>query len=104
MIANYFRLSLNDVLWAMRVLVIVIPVLTYPVTLAICKEMSSVDGAGKRKTTNVVTLTPEGEYVATPAPVYVDDVHGHLAPVEVPTFIADEAEASSGDGVRTVER
>ena len=103
MIANYFRLSLNDVLWAMRILVVVIPVLTYPVTLAICREMSRVSGAGKRKTANVVTLSAQGEYEATPAPVYVDDAGHHLAPVEVPTFIA-EPESSNGSGVRTVDR
>ena len=102
-IANYFRLSLNDVLWAMRILVVVIPVLTYPVTLAICREMSRVSGAGKRKTANVVTLTAQGEYEATPAPAYVDDAGHELAPVEVPTFIAEPA-SSNGSGVRTVDR
>jgi len=106
--ANFFHVSLNTVLWAMRVLCLVTPFLAYPITYKICREMQGVEGAGKRKTTNVVTRTAEGEYLATPAPVYVDDqVHEHEADaVPVPTFVAEAAEdeAQGPSGVRRVER
>ena len=107
-IANFFHLSLNSVLWAMRILCIVMPVLAYPVTYKICREMQGFAGAGKRKTTNIVTRTAGGEYVATPAPVYVDDLHHEHEPdaVPVPTYVVDsDEEVAAGEGgVRRVPR
>ncbi len=105
-IANYFKLSLNTVLWDMRILTIIVPLLTYPITLKICREMQFA-GAGKRKTTNIVTRTAEGEYVATPAPVYVDDAHHELDALVVPTFVIEGDESHTADaatGVRRAER
>ena len=67
-IANFFHLPLNEVLWGMRILVLISPFVAYPLTYKICKELQGVEGGGKRKTTNVVTRTAEGEYVATAAP------------------------------------
>jgi ubiquinol-cytochrome c reductase cytochrome b subunit len=103
-IANFFHLSLNSVLWAMRVLCIIVPFIAYPITVRICREMQGVRGAGKRKTANVVTRTSEGEYVATPAPVYVDDRHDYVEPVAVPEVIYAEPTEVEDPGVRTVER
>ena len=105
-IANFFHLSLNTVLWAMRILCVVMPIIAYPVTIKICREMQSFAGAGKRKTTNVVTRTEHGEYVAVAAPVYVDDVHDELEALPVPTFVHEPpAEpAGSGAGVRRAPR
>jgi len=104
-IANFFHVSLEEVLVIMRVLVFVTPLIAYPVTYKICKELQGVHGSGKRKTPNAVTRTHEGEYVATPTPVYVDDVHHDLEPAEVPRFIAPEArESEEASGTRVVER
>jgi ubiquinol-cytochrome c reductase cytochrome b subunit len=102
-LANFFRVSLNTVLVDMRVLTIVLPLIAYPVTYKICKEMQGFAGAGKRKTTNVVVRTAEGEYVATPAPVYVDDAHQELAPEPIPTFVTEEKLPVSA-GIRSTER
>ena len=103
-IANFFHLSLNTVLWAMRFLTFIVPLITYPITYKICRELQGVSNAGKRKTANVVTRTAEGEYVATPSPVYVDDRSEELEPTEVPTFITPSETTSVDRGVRTVER
>lgn len=103
-IANFFHLPLNQVLWGMRILVILSPFVAYPITWKICRELQAVEGGGKRKTTNVVTRTAEGEYVATPAPVYVDDMHSELEASEVPTFIVEETDEEGGAGTRTVDR
>ncbi len=103
-IANFFHLPLNEVLWGMRILVLISPFVAYPLTYKICKEMQGVEGGGKRKTTNVVTRTSEGEYVATATPTYVDDRHHELEPIEVPQFIAAYEVEVSESGVRTVER
>ena len=103
-IANFFHLSLNNVLWAMRFLVLVTPFVAYPVTYKICREMQGVAGAGKRKTPNLVTRTAAGEYVATPTPAYGDDAARELEPTPVPTFIEALVEEPRESGVRTVER
>ncbi len=103
-IANFFHLSLNTVLWAMRILVILSPFVAYPITYKICNEMQGVHGAGKRKTPNVVSRTTEGEYVATPTPAYGDDVAPELEPEPVPRFIEEEPDEPVESGVRTVDR
>jgi ubiquinol-cytochrome c reductase cytochrome b subunit len=103
-LANFFHVSLNTVLWAMRVLCILAPIVAYPITYKICKELQGVKGGGKRKTPNVVTRTAEGEYVATPAPVYVDDLHHGREATEVPQFISADTEEPGDSGVRVVER
>jgi ubiquinol-cytochrome c reductase cytochrome b subunit len=104
LIANFFHLSLNYVLWAMRILVIVTPLIAYPVTYKICKELQGVKGGGKRKTPNVVTRTVEGEYLATPTPSYSEDVTEELHPTPVPTYIEAEPIVPVESGVRTVDR
>jgi ubiquinol-cytochrome c reductase cytochrome b subunit len=102
-IANFFRLPLNQVLWAMRILVIISPIVAYPITWKICKEVQALHGGGKRKTANVVTRTAQGEYVATPAPKYVDDQHQELDATPVPRFIVEGDEPESS-GVRVADR
>ena len=102
--ANFFHLPLTEVLWGMRILVILSPFVAYPITWKICKEVQAVKGVGKRKTTNVVTRTAEGEYVATAAPVYVDDAHSELEATPVPRFIIEEPDEQDESGVRTAER
>ncbi|MDE3064742.1 MAG: ubiquinol-cytochrome c reductase cytochrome b subunit [Acidobacteriota bacterium] len=103
-LANFFHVSLNTVLWTMRVLVLVTPFIAYPIAYKICKELQGVRGAGRRKTANIVTRTEAGEYVATPAPVYPDDRHDKLEPTPVPDFISAPAPEVAESGVRTVDR
>ena len=103
-IANFFHLSLTTVLVGMRVLVLISPFVAYPITYKICKEIQGVKGGGKRKTANIVTRTADGEYIATPAPAYIDDQHHDLAPTKVPTFIIADSEETGESGTRTVER
>jgi len=104
-IANFLHVSLESVLWSMRALVFIVPAVTYPVTLKICRELQAVHDGGKRKTPNVVTRSATGEYLATLAPSVVDDVHHELEAELVPTFItADAGTSLSSTGVRSVER
>jgi len=109
-LANFFHISLNTVLWAMRVLTIAVPLITYPVAYAICVEMQSGGSLiGKRKTANVVMRTAEGGYVSVAAPYRAEDQHHELDATPVPTFIegdepAVDELAAATPGVRTVER
>lgn len=102
-IANFAHLSLNSVLWFMRIATFFVPIITYVITLKICQEMNEADGAGRRKTPNLVTRTSEGEYIASAAPTHEEQTHHEEVAIPVPTFIVEEA-ASETDGVRTVER
>ncbi|HEY5438133.1 MAG TPA: ubiquinol-cytochrome c reductase cytochrome b subunit [Acidimicrobiales bacterium] len=103
-LAKFFDISLNTMLVAMRVLVIISPFIAYPITYKICRELQGVVGGGKRKTPNVVSRTAEGQYVATPSPAYVDDVHQGLDATPVPTFITEEPVVEGENGVRVVDR
>lgn len=101
-IANFLHISLNSVLVAMRILVFVIPVVTYFATAKICREMQGVENISRRKTANLVTRTKDGEYVAAAAPEHGENAHHEAAAIAVPGFITPAK--SSSDGTRTVER
>ncbi len=105
-LANFFHVSLNTVLWAMRVLVVVVPLIVYPLTLKICQELQAVPDAGKRKRSNVVTRTATGEYLATPAAERPGDSHEELDAEPVPDFIDFEGPPADPEnpGVRQVNR
>ena len=86
-LANFFHISLNQVLWAMRFLVVLAPIVAYFLTYKICKEMQALPGGGRTKVANIVTMTPEGEYVATPAPPSPGSDAEELEPEFVPRYI-----------------
>ena len=115
-LANFFHVSLNNVLVLMRVLVAVSPFVAYFLTYRICLELQHLPQGGKRKVANIVSLTEDGEYVATPAPP-PPGLHHELEAEPVPRYIEIEDQGSSshtsveGEGerppagsVRTVPR
>ena len=57
-LANFFHVSLNTVLLVMRILVIAVPIVAYPLTYKICKELQGVHGGGKRKTPTSSSAPP----------------------------------------------
>ena len=61
-LANYLSISLNVVLISFRFLAIAVPIIVYPVTYQICKELQRVPTAGQRKRANVVLRSTEGGY------------------------------------------
>jgi ubiquinol-cytochrome c reductase cytochrome b subunit len=83
-LANTFHVSLNFVLWSFRVLVFVVPPVVGYVTYRICKEMSAVPEAGKRKRPNIVYRTPDGRYTTVKAEVRPGDEEVELEPEELP--------------------
>jgi ubiquinol-cytochrome c reductase cytochrome b subunit len=104
-LANFFHIKLNYVLWFFRFAVIVVPILTGLITYKICQEMRNAEGIGKRKRANVVLRSDEGEYstvVSAPRP---GDGHEELEAVPVPTYIDQvPPELATGAGVRRVMR
>jgi ubiquinol-cytochrome c reductase cytochrome b subunit len=113
-LANFFNVSLNAVLWSFRILVFVVPIVAGFVTWKICLELQhGGEGLGQRKRAMVVSRTAAGEYVAVPAAPRPGDEHHELEAVPVPTLIdLDDGslEVTGGntrpdaDGVRRVIR
>ena len=67
-LANFFHVSLNIVLWSFRFIVIVVPLIVGFVTWRICLDMAGVPGIGKRKRAVVVMRTASGEYSTVASP------------------------------------
>jgi ubiquinol-cytochrome c reductase cytochrome b subunit len=109
-LANFFQVSLNEVLWTFRVLVIVVPIVVGIFTWRICIEMQG-GGAniGKRKRAVLMTRSATGEYRTVETAPQPDDEHVELVPIPVPVNIELEPADASGNGsdesgVRTVTR
>jgi ubiquinol-cytochrome c reductase cytochrome b subunit len=113
-LANFFHISLNEVLWFFRIAVIVLPVIVGAVTYQICLEMQGARGIGKRKRSMIVHRSASGEYSTIQADRRPDDEHTEIEPEPVPVRIDVEplvrgaAAASDGapspTGVRQVTR
>jgi ubiquinol-cytochrome c reductase cytochrome b subunit len=86
-LANYFHVSLNEVLWAFRILTIVLPVIVGFVTYGICREMQGAQGIGKRKRAVIVHRSAQGEYSTVRAAPRPGDGHEELDPEPVPVRI-----------------
>jgi ubiquinol-cytochrome c reductase cytochrome b subunit len=86
-LANYFHVSLNFVLWAFRVLTVAAPIVVGLVTYGICKEMQGVQGIGKRKRAVIVSRSAAGEYSTVTAAPRPGDGHEGLDPEPVPVRI-----------------
>jgi ubiquinol-cytochrome c reductase cytochrome b subunit len=82
-LANYLSLSLNFVLWAFRILCIVVPIIVFPVAYKICLELQGTPGGGKRKRHHIVSRRPDGGYVVDESPDYVGYMEPELPPVDV---------------------
>ncbi len=103
--ANFFHISLNAVLWFFRVAVIVAPIIAYFVTYQICNEMRAAEGIGKRKRAQIVIRSATGEYVTQPADQRPGDGIEELEAIPVPTRIdLVPPELATGAGVRRVMR
>ncbi len=86
-LANYFHISLNVVLWSFRILTIVVPVVAGVLAWRICLEMQGVRGIGKRKRPLVVSRSATGEYTTVETAPREGDGHHELDPEPVPTKI-----------------
>ena len=111
-LANFFHVSLNEVLWFFRIATVVVPIVVGLVTWRICREMQGVHGMGKRKRALVVSRTEEGEYVAVPSDTRPGDDHHEPEAEPVPVKIEPEPErvgagvgtSPEAGGVRRVNR
>jgi len=100
-LANFFHVSLNVVLWFFRFAVFVIPIIAGLVTYQLCREMQGVHGIGQRKRTVIVHFSAEGEYSTVPSAPRLDDERDELDPEPVPVRI--DIEPLSNGGIRQPE-
>jgi len=91
-LANFFHVPLNEVLWFFRIAVIAVPIVVAFATWQICREMQGVHGLGQRKRALVVTRSEQGEYQATPSQPRPGDHSEELEPEPVPVEIDLEPE------------
>jgi ubiquinol-cytochrome c reductase cytochrome b subunit len=110
-LANFFHVSLNEVLWFFRIAVILVPIIVALVTWQICREMQGVHGIGKRKRALIVSRSATGEYLAEPSEPRPGDEEHELDPEPVPDRIDLEPESvgagaadGASPGVRKVTR
>jgi ubiquinol-cytochrome c reductase cytochrome b subunit len=86
-LANYLNVSLNIVLTTFQVLVFVVPLVTYPVALRICREFQATSGAGKTKRHNIVIRSADGGYSTVPTEARPGDTLRELEPVALDASI-----------------
>jgi ubiquinol-cytochrome c reductase cytochrome b subunit len=111
-LANYFHVSLNVVLWFFRIATIVVPIICGAVAYRICLEMQGVVGIGRRKRALIVHRSVAGEYSTVESDPRPDDEKVELHPTPVPIKIDVEPlvtapvglNESSPTGVRQVTR
>jgi ubiquinol-cytochrome c reductase cytochrome b subunit len=104
-LANYLQISLNVVLTSFRFLAIIVPLIVYPVTYRICKELQEVPSAGQRKRHNVILRSAEGGYTTVATEVRPGDVVPRIEPLPldedielVPVLAGVRAEADGSAG------
>ena len=111
-LANYLSISLNVVLTSFRYLVVIVPLIVYPVTYRICKELQGVPTAGQRKRSNIILRSTEGGYTTVPSEVRPGDVVPRIDPlpldedielVPVMAGVLVVADGSRGDAGSTVD-
>ena len=107
-LANFFKISLNEVLWFFRFAVFIVPAAAGVFAYYLCREMSGVPGIGRRKRAVVITRSAQGEYESVSTEPRPGDGEVELAPVPVPGRIdlngeVEPVEAASS-GVRRIPR
>ena len=65
-LANFFHVSLNVVLWFFRFAVIIVPIISGLVAYQLCREMQGVHGIGKRKRAVIVQPLRRGRVLDGP--------------------------------------
>ena len=106
-LANFFTVSLNFVLWSFRIFLIVLPPITAYVAYKLAKEAGSLRGAGRPKKAMIISRSQEGKYAAAESEHRLDLVlKGKLIHGEVPEELPEEKRAhqrEDGELVDSVE-
>jgi ubiquinol-cytochrome c reductase cytochrome b subunit len=98
--SNFFSISLNAVIWSMRMFLVFAPPLVGIATYKICKELAQVPVAGRRKLPSVIIRTPDGRYITVEAEPRPGDQVPELEPavLSLEQVPHPETEARAGNG------
>jgi ubiquinol-cytochrome c reductase cytochrome b subunit len=91
-LAVYFGLSVNSIVFSFRVAVFVVPVIVAVMTHRVCRELSAA-GGGRRKPPGLYDRSPEGGYESRPAPRPVGAPAGELEPEPLPEAPVERPQA-----------
>ncbi|HZT65919.1 MAG TPA: ubiquinol-cytochrome c reductase cytochrome b subunit [Acidimicrobiales bacterium] len=83
LISVFLDTPLQLVVWVLRVLLFVAPVIVGLVTYEMCRELSKVPDGGKRKRANIIVRTADGAYHSVPSEPHPADEHHELLPAPV---------------------
>jgi ubiquinol-cytochrome c reductase cytochrome b subunit len=99
-LANVFDTSLNLVLWTLRILLFVMPVLSGAVTYLITKEVQRVAGIGEPKAPVEVRRTEDGAFALVElAPHIEEEILGELPEERAYRELAENGSGYSGAGI-----
>ncbi len=92
-LANFFGVSLNLVLWAMRFMTVLVPLVVAGATYIICQETISLPDVGKRKRPSVIVRSAGGGYESLETDFRPGDEPKKLEPEELPgAYVHDKEE------------
>ena len=94
-LANFFGISLNIVLWSFRILVPTVPIIVGFVAHRICKELQTWEDVGERKRPTIILRSADGSYVGTTADYRPGDEPRELEPEPVPEAVGAHANGAS---------
>ncbi len=94
LLANFFTVSLNIVLWTFRVFLIVLPTITAYIAYKLAKEAGALRGAGRSRKAIIISRSREGKYTTVESEPRLDlilksrSIHG-----EAPEELLEEVRA-----------
>jgi ubiquinol-cytochrome c reductase cytochrome b subunit len=97
LLANFFSVSLNAVLWSLRIILVFAPIVTGYLAWWLCKEAQRIPVAGRRPRASIIMRTAGGGYVLRESDPRPGDEHLELEPLRVPS-----ADLSRGVGRQVI--
>lgn len=85
-IANFFRISLNDTVWAFRVALVALPPIVAAIAYRVCKDLQEVPERRRLRRPARVRLSKDGAYVAAIEEFQPD---GELPPLPLPDAVLE---------------
>jgi ubiquinol-cytochrome c reductase cytochrome b subunit len=95
-LANYFQISLNNVLQTFQILTVTVPFVVGFVAYRICIELQNAPGSGKRKRANVMFRSASGGYSTVPSDPRPGDGYVPPPPADLENFVLEPSTNGAG--------
>ncbi len=103
-IAKFFTLSLNQLVWAFRISIFAVPCIVFLLVDDVCKDLQKVPGRKELLHPVRVDLTESGAFVPALDGPSSGAMKEELEPIEVPDAIVDPAKVGAASGGRSLSR